>query len=208
MSMTVASLITAFFPMVIGADLDEPGVCSIAVDEGVFTDHRAIADSEQIGADGHVCREDHNAASDLRAQRPQIKVEQRRTGEQHNRVPPHQRLDNPKPDIRQAPDADLLWFPSTDQDPLRQDRNSEQEQEHCAAGKHRPEIDVEHTRARRNPLIALSDDQRSQIGISQEDQQLQRPTEHDLQCSRPFRPPRPRAQPATPQQQARYPPVR
>ena len=165
------------------ADLDEPGVCSIAVDEGVFADHRAIADAEQVGADGHVRGEDHHAAPDLRAQRPQIEVEQRRTGEQHNRVPPHQRLDDPEPDVRQAPDADLLGLPATDQDPLRQDRNGEQEQEQCAAGNDRPEVDVEHTSARRNPLIALSDDQRGQIGISEEDQQLQRPAEHHLRCS-------------------------
>ena len=51
------------------------------------------------------------------------------------------------------------------------------------AGNHRPQVDVEHTIARRNPLIALSDDQRGQIGISQEGQQLQRPAEHYLRCS-------------------------
>ena len=55
------------------AHLDESGVGSIAVDEGVFADDRAVADAEQVGADGHVIGQDHNAAPDLRAQRPQIK---------------------------------------------------------------------------------------------------------------------------------------
>ena len=80
-----------------------------------------------------------------------------------------------------------LRLPATDQNPLRHNRNSEQEQKQRAAGNNRPEIDVEHTCARRNPLIALRHHQRRQIGISQEDQQLQRPAEDDLRCSRPFR---------------------
>ena len=116
------------------AHVDEPGVCSIAVDEGVFADDRAVADAEQVGADGHVGGQDHNAAPDLRAQRPQIEVEQRRTGEQHNRVPPHQRLDDPESHVRQAPDADRLGLPATDQDPLRHNRNREQEQKQRTAG--------------------------------------------------------------------------
>ena len=79
----------------------------------------------RVGADGHVRGEDHHATPNLRAQRPQVEVEQRRTGEEHNRVPPDQRLDNPESDVRQTPDADLLRLPATDQDPLRQDRNEQ-----------------------------------------------------------------------------------
>ena len=149
MSMTVDSLITAFFPMVI-AHMNEPGVCSVAVDEGVFLDDQAIADGEQVGADGHMRGEDHNVAPDLRAQRPQVEREQRRTREQRSGSA-DQRLDNPEAEIRQAPDADRPGLPSTNQDPLRQDRDGEEVEEHCAAGKERPEVDVEQTCARENP---------------------------------------------------------
>ena len=61
-------------------------MCSIAVDEGVLADHGAVADGEQVGADGHVRGKDHHAAPDLRAQRPQIERKQRRTGEKDDRV--------------------------------------------------------------------------------------------------------------------------
>src|SRR5215218_6671357 len=100
------------------ADVDESGVGSIAVDERVFADYRAIADGQQVYADGDLPGEDHDAAPDLRAQRAQVEIEQRRTREQDNRIPPDQRLDDPEADVRQAPDADLLRLPSTDEDPF------------------------------------------------------------------------------------------
>ena len=52
MSMTVDSPITAFFPMVIAPTQNEPGVCSVAVDEGVFLDDQGIADGEQVAQMG------------------------------------------------------------------------------------------------------------------------------------------------------------
>ena len=117
------------------AHVDEVSVCSIAVDERVFTDDRAVADGEQVGADRHVVGQDHHAAADLRAQCPQVEIEQRRTGEQNDRIAPDQGFDDPEAHVRQAPDADLLRLPATDQDPLRQDRNREQEEEQCEGGK-------------------------------------------------------------------------
>ena len=50
--------------------LDETRVCSVAVDKAVFADDRALADGEQVGADGDVRGEDHHATPDIRAQRP------------------------------------------------------------------------------------------------------------------------------------------
>ena len=54
------------------ARLDDAVVGPVAGEERVLADHRAVADGEQVGAHGHVREKDHDAAPDLRAQRPQV----------------------------------------------------------------------------------------------------------------------------------------
>jgi hypothetical protein len=125
--------------------LDHTGVGSVAGEERVFTDDRALADAQQVGAHRHSPGQDRHVPPDLRAQRPQIQHIKRRTDEQDQRVGPDQRLDGPEAHVRQAPDADLLGLPPTHEHPLRHDRKGAQTQEARAAEQHRPQVDVDQT---------------------------------------------------------------
>ena len=79
-----------------------------------------VSRSVQMGT----CVDKITTPPDLRTERPQVEVEQRRTREQHNGFRRTSVLTIQKR-VCQAPDADRLRLPSTDQDPLRQDRNGE-----------------------------------------------------------------------------------
>src|SRR3989441_5665718 len=100
------------------------------------------------------------------------------------RVRADQGLDDPEADVCQTPDADLLGLPTTDEDPLRQDRNGAHNEETRDAGQEQSNVDVETIRPREDPLVACANAERSKVGISEEEQELQRSADDVLQRAR------------------------
>src|SRR5439155_2030751 len=96
------------------------------------------------------------------------------------RVRADQGLDDPEADVWQAPDADLLGLPTTDENPLRDDWKGAHNQEARDAGEEQSHIGVETIRPRENPLVARANSERSKVGISEEEQELQRSADHIL----------------------------
>ena len=196
MSSTAASPTTTSFPRVTAPGLDQATLGSVAGEERVLADHGAVADGEQVGAHRHAPGEDHRVAPDLRAERPQVQRVERRTGEQDQRVPLDQRLDDPEADVRQAPDADLLRLPPADEHPLHQDRKEADAEEAGAAEQDRPQVDVDHTRAGGDPLVASRRRRARRGTVPEQEQELQRAAEDVLPALRPVSPPRPGPRPA------------
>ena len=145
---------TTSLPSVTGPVWITPACGPVAGEERVLADDRAVADGEQVGAHGHGAGEDRDAPADLRAQRPQVERVERRAGEQDQRVRPDQRLDEPEPEVGQAPDRGSPRLPPADQHPLGHDRQQAQRDEAAAAEHDRPQVDVDQARAGRDPLEA------------------------------------------------------
>ena len=166
------------------SDLDSPGLCPVAVEERLFADHRPCVDRQEIGTYRHTPGEDHGSGPDFRAQRLQIEPIQGRTDEQAGgRARPDERLDDPEADVGEAPQADMLGLPAADERPLRGDRNGVHNEKSRAAGQDQPQIDLEGTRSRRDPLVALRDGDHRDIGIREEKQRLERSAEDVLPCA-------------------------
>ena len=162
-----------------------PSCGSVAGEDRVLPDHRAVADAEQVSAHGHRAGQDDGAAPDFRAQRPAGRASRavnRRTGPSGSL---DQGLDEPEPEVRRAPDPDLLRLPPADQHPLEQDRQGAQGEEGRAAEGDRPQVDVDQVRAGRDPLVALHTRRHGEGGVAEEEQELQRPAEDVLTAAGP-----------------------
>src|SRR6266404_7674543 len=95
------------------SDLEPPGLRPVAVEDYLLADHRPSADGQEIGTHRHAPGEDHDAWSDFRAQSPQIQHVQGRAEEQTGGgARPDERLHEPEPDVSEAPQTDLLGFPT------------------------------------------------------------------------------------------------
>jgi hypothetical protein len=70
--------------------------------------------------------------------------------------------------------VDLLGLPPTNEHPLHQYRQDAYAEEARAAEDDRPHIEVDQTGARRDPLVASGEDKCAEVGISEEEQELQR----------------------------------
>jgi len=125
-----------------GTGLDGTGPGAVAAEVGVLADHAARADRQQVGADGHVLGEDHHAAADPGAQRPQVQHVQRGAHEQPGqRVGDDHRLDEPEPEVGQAPRPDAPRLPAADEEPLGQHRQDAHGQQPAPAEDHQPRVD-------------------------------------------------------------------
>src|SRR5439155_10998230 len=135
------------------SDLEPPGLCPIAVEDGLLADHRPCADREKIGTYRHAPGEDHDARPDFRAKRPQIEYVQGCAEEQTGGgARPDERLDDPEAEVGEAPQTDSLGLPTTDEHPLRRDRNQANNEESRAAGQDQSQVDPDSTRACRDPV--------------------------------------------------------
>ena len=169
------------------ARLDHLADDPVAVEEGVLLDDGAVADGEQIGAHGHVPGEDHDTAADLRTQRPQVQRVDRRPREQDQRVRRDQRLDQPEPDIVQAPNPDLSRCPPADEHPLRGYRQGRHGEEDGGAGLDRSQVASGQAPAGGDPQEALLEDLCGEVGVTEEQQELQHPARDELPRARPCR---------------------
>src|SRR5205814_4675749 len=136
-------------------ELEPPSLRPVALQHRFLADHRPCADGQQIGAHRHAPGEDHDAGPDSRAQRPQVKEVHGRADEHAGgRARSDERLDDPEPEVSEAPQADVLALPTADEHPLRRDRNAAGKEESRATGQYQAPASLDGTRAARNPPAA------------------------------------------------------
>src|SRR5205807_7700813 len=117
----------------------------------------------------------HDTGPDFRAQSHQIEHVHGRTYEHAGgRARSDERLDDPEPEVSEAPQSDVLCLPTADEHPLRRDRNGADKEESRATRKYRSQTDRDCTRADRDPLIALGDADYGEIRVREEKEGLQR----------------------------------
>src|SRR5256885_9364818 len=75
-----------------------------------------------------------------------------------------ERLDDPEPDVSEAPQADLLGLPTADEHPLRPDRSGADKEESRATGQDQSPGSLDGTRAARGPAGSPGDAGQRQTG--------------------------------------------
>ena len=139
------------------ADLDraEPHPARLGPAAGqahLTADQAVVADADQVGADRQHRGGDVRMRADLRAQQPQIAVEQRRAGEQHHRIEAHQLPHRPPAQIAAAPQREAAGLPAADQQPLQRHREQHRQRPQRRAGQRGPQIGLQRIGGGQQPV--------------------------------------------------------
>ena len=124
--------------------LDQPRPGAVAADVRVLGDDAARANGQQVGTDRDVLSEDGGAAADPGAERPQVQRVQRRPDEQAgHRIGDDHGLDQPEPEVAEAPGPNAPRLPPADEQPLDRDGEHAEAEQGAAAECHEPRVDVQ-----------------------------------------------------------------
>ena len=160
-------------PDVDPAGADPAGLGPVAAEQRALADHRARADPQQVAAHRGGGAEHHGPAADLRAEQAQVTHVERGAAETGQRADPQQRLDQPEPDVAQAPDRDLGGPPASDQQPLGRHRQRRQRPEQGRAERDRPQVGVPEPGRCGQPVVPEDQDLCGQHQPGQPDPGLQ-----------------------------------
>ena len=163
------------------ADLDVPVVRAVAGDRRVLADEGAAPDREQVGGDGDLAGQQDDPRADLRPERTQVEAVGSRAGEHHHRVRPDQDLDDPEAQVRRAPDRDRGRSPSADQHPLEDHGERDEPEEPQRSDADGAQVEVEESGRRRGPVVGPGQEDRDDVGVGQEEQELRRAAEDHRQ---------------------------
>ena len=162
-------------------DLDVPVVRAVAGDRRVLADEGAAPDREQVGGDGDLAGQQDDPRTDLRAERTEVEAVGGRAGEHHHRVRPDQDLDDPEAQVRRAPDRDRGRSPSADQHPLEDHGERDEPEEPQRSDADGAQVEVEESGRRRGPAVGPGQEDRDDVGVGEEEQELRRAAEDHRQ---------------------------
>jgi hypothetical protein len=165
--------------------LDQPRPRAVAAEVRVLGDEAARANDQQVGTDRDVLREDGRAAADPGAERPQVQRVQRRPDEQvGHRIGGDYGLDQPEPEVAEAPGPNAAWLPPADEQPFDRDREHAEAEQGPAAECHQPQVGVKHAARPQDPGETGIKQQRAARDARGHRQQLEHAAEEIMRGTR------------------------
>ncbi len=156
--------------------LNDAGLGPVTVEKSVLAYDRAVSHREEIGADRNMRGKDQRVPADLRAEGAQIQRVDRRAGKQNHRVELHQRLDEPEARVPEAPNANSLRLPASDEHPLQEDRKSAHGEEVGARRNERSQGSCKQARPGTDQVVTSSADEGQHVEIGEHAHELERAT--------------------------------